>query len=239
MFTWVSRIVGAARRSGLRGGVVLTGAAVLAGDVFAGPASAATVPRPTAGLVPGMSTAAPGAAQDQIRVFYQQVNHSLITKSSTATGGWGAPQNLGGVLTSGPAAITIWSGDTYVLARGTDQKVWYRVYRSGSGTWNGWAPLGGMWQPLTIGAPGVSDGVVCVRGTDNALWMNVRPYRPYAWQGWQGWHRVGGVLTSAPAAGVFPRAPLTRSVLALGGDGVLWQGRNRVGTSTWAWTQVP
>jgi len=106
-----------------------------------------------------------------------------------------------------------------VLARGTDQKVWYRVYRSGSGTWNGWAPLGGMWAPLTIGAPGAADAVVCVRGTDNALWMNVRPYRPYAWQGWQGWHRVGGVLTSAPAAGVFPRAPLTRSVLALGGDG--------------------
>jgi hypothetical protein len=56
---------------------------------------------------------------------------------------------------------------------------------------------------------------------------------------WQGWRRVGGVLTSAPTAGVFPFSPLTRTVLALGGDGNLWRGRNVVGTGTWAWTQVP
>ena len=71
------------------------------------------------------------------------------------------------------------------------------------------------------------------RGTDNALWMNVRAFGATAWQGW---HRVGGYLISAPTAGMFQGA---RIVQALGGDGALWQGRNRVGTSTWVWTQVP
>jgi len=66
--------------------------------------------------------------------------------------------------------------------------------------------------------------------------MNVRGPGATAWQGW---HRAGGFLTSAPAAGVFPYSPRTRSVLALGGDGALWHGRNVVGTSTWVWTQVP
>jgi len=47
------------------------------------------------------------------------------------------------------------------------------------------------------------------------------------------------LLTSVPAAGVFPSSSRTRSVLARGGDGALWPGRNVVGTSTWVWAQVP
>ncbi len=328
MLTWASQGVRAAKRMGLRGGVVLAGAAVLSGGMLASPASAATVPRPAAGLVPGMSTAVSGVVQDQIHAFYQQANHSLITLGRTATAGWGAPQSLGGVLTSGPAAITIGTGtefvDTWVFARGTDQAVWFRSFSDGSGLWTRWASLGGK----VIGAPGVTcigpppaSPVVFVRGpgnalyqrslsgggwvsrggrlasspaglstvatngppgldvfalgtdlavwefngawhrvggkstvapaavrlpsgetdlfargTDNALWMNARAPGATAWQGW---HRAGGFLTSAPAAGVFPFSPRTLSVLALGGDGALWHGRNVVGTSTWVWTQVP
>jgi hypothetical protein len=328
MLTWVSRGVRAAKRAGVRGGVVLVGAAVLVGGVLASPASAATVPRPAAGFVPGMSTAVSGVIQDQIRAFYQQVNRSLTTLGRTATTGWGTPQNLGGVLTSGAAAITIGSGtefaDTWVFARGTNHAVWYRRFSDARGTWGPWTSLGGR----AIGAPGVTcvggsptspivfgrgtdnalwqrslgrggwisrggrlasppaglptvatncpprldvfalgtdhavweftggwhrvggkstaapaavrlpsgETDLFVRGTDNALWINVRAPGATAWQGW---HRVGGVFTSAPAAGVFPFSPLTRSVLALGGDGSLLHGRNVVGTSTWVWTQVP
>jgi hypothetical protein len=328
MFSWVSREVRAAKRVGLRGGAVLVGAAVLTGGVLASPASAATVPQPAAGFVPGMSTAVSGAIQDQIHAFYQQVNHSLITVGRTATAGWGTPQSLGGALTSGPAAITIGSAtefaDTWVFARGTNGSVWFRRFSDARGTWGPWTSLGGR----AIGAPGVTcvggpptspivfvrgtdnalwqrslggggwtsrggrlasspaglptvattcpprldvfalgtdhavwefTGVwrrvggrsavapaavrlpsgetdLFVRGTDNALWMNVRAPGSTAWQGWR---RVGAVLTSAPVAGVFPFSPRTRSVLALGGDGALWHGRNVVGTSTWVWTQVP
>jgi hypothetical protein len=76
------------------------------------------------------------------------------------------------------------------------------------------------------------------RGTDNALWMNVLAPGATAWRGW---HRVGGILTSAPAAGIWPfsLAPPGLSVVALGADGNLWIGHNVVGTRTWEWGQVP
>ncbi len=328
MFTWFSRGIHTVKRTGLRVGVALIGAAVMVGGVLASSASAATVPQPAAGFVPGMSTAVSGAIQDQIHAFYQQADHSLTTVGRTATTGWGTPENLGGVLTSGPAAITIGSGtefaDTWVFARGSDQAVWYRSFSDARGTWGPWTSLGGR----TIGAPGVSclggpptSPIVFVRGTDNALWQrslsgggwtsrggrlasppaglptvatNCPPSLDVfalgadqavweftgAWHSaggkstvapaavrlpngetdlfargtdnalwmnlrapgatsWPGWHRAGGLLTSAPAAGVFPFSPLSRSVLALGGDGALWHGGNVVGTSTWVWTQVP
>jgi hypothetical protein len=330
MSGWIGRGIRVVGRAGLRVGV-LAGAAVLCGGLLASPAAAATVPRPAAGFVPGMSTAAGGAVADQIHAYYQQANHNLVTKQRTASSGWGALRNLGGALTSGPVAITLGTGtefnDTWVFARGTDQAVWFRRFAEGSGTWGPWSSLGGR----AVGAPGVTceagptaSPVVFVRGTDNQLWERglggggwvplggrlasppaslptvgtacplVRDLNVFAlgtdhavwewtamssrWQRvggrsdaapaalwspvagtdlfvrgtdnalwmntsggttWQGWHRVGGVLTSAPTAGVFPFSPLTRSVLALGGDGNLWQGRNAVGTSTWVWTQVP
>ena len=328
MFTWVSRRVRAAAQTGSRGGVVLVGAAILIG-VLASTASAATVPRPAPGLVPGASTLAT-SGEDSIRIFYQQVNHSLTTVSGPAASEWGGPQNLGGVLTSGPAAITIKGAveefaNTWVFTRGTDQAVWHREFSDARGTWAPWASLGGR----AIGAPGVicaggpaSGPVVFVRGTDNALWqrsltggwtsrggrrasspaglqaaggtcpagldvfalgadhavweftgawhrvggtsavapaavrlpsgetdlfargtdnalwMNVRAPGAAAWRGW---HRVGGFLTSAPAAAIWPSSfpGKVRTVLALGGDGNLWIGRNAVGTSTWNWGQVP
>ena len=78
MITRVSRGAGAARRASLRGGVALVGAAIL-GGVLASPVSAATVPRPAPGFVPGASTLTSG---NTIRIFYQQVNHNLITVRS-------------------------------------------------------------------------------------------------------------------------------------------------------------
>jgi hypothetical protein len=88
--------------------------------------------------VPGLSTFTAATVVDQVQAFYQQANHSLITLGRIGTGKWGAPQNLGGVLTSGPAAIDAGYGTgQWVFARGTDQAVWYRR-ASGSG----WTPVG-------------------------------------------------------------------------------------------------
>jgi hypothetical protein len=104
MSAWSCRRVRAAKRSCVRAGVVLAGAAVLAGGVLASPVAAATVPRPAAGLVPGMSTAASGAVADSVRAFYQQAGGSLALVQRTASSGWASPQDLGGVLSSGPAS---------------------------------------------------------------------------------------------------------------------------------------
>ena len=209
----------------MRGGVVLVGAAILAGGVLASPASAATVPQPTAGFVPGVSTLA-SATEDSIRIFYRQLNHSLIMVFGPAASEWGRPQNLGGVLTSGPTAITIKGpveefANTWVFARGSDQAVWYRQFSDARGTWGPWTSLGGR----TIGAPGVicmATGripLVFVRGADNALWRR-------ALSGGGGWFRDGGRLASPPAAlqeaaGTCPSSG--PDVFALGTDHAVWE----------------
>jgi hypothetical protein len=329
MSNWVSGGVRAARRAGLRGGVVLAGAAILAGGVLASTASAATRPRPAPGFVPGASTLTSG---NTINVFYQQASHSLVTVSGPAASEWGRPQNLGGVLTSGPAAITINSGveefaNTWVFARGTDKAVWYREFAGARGSWGRWTRLGAR---TALGAPGVTcrggparspivfirgtDGALwqrslsggrwisrgghlasppaplpavagkCpgrldvfalgtdhavweftgtwhrvggtsasaptavrlpsgetdlfIRGTGNALWVNVRAPGSAAWRGWR---RIGGFLTSAPTATIWPSSFLgkVRTVLFLGRNGNLRIAQNAVGTSTWTWGQVP
>jgi len=310
---------------------VLAGIAVLAGGVLAGTASAATVPRPAPGFVPGASTLVT-SSEDSIRIFYQQVNHSLITVFGPAASEWGRPQNLGGVLTSGPAAITIKGGfeefaSTWVFARGTDNAVRYRKFAGARGSWGRWIRLGGraalgapgvtcrggpasrpvvfirgtngaLWQRALSGGRWVSRGGrlasppaplpavagkcparldvfalgtghavweftgtwhrvggksasapaavrlpsgatdLFIRGTDNALWMNVRAPGAAAWRGW---HRIGGFLTSAPTATIWPSSFVgkERTVLFLGRHGNLRIAHNALGTSTWTWGQVP
>jgi hypothetical protein len=309
--------------------VALVGAAILGVGVLASPVSAATVPRPAPGFVPGASTLTSG---NTIRIFYQQVNHNLVTVRGPWASEWGRPKNLGGELTSGPAAITVNSGfedfaNTWVFARGTGKTVWYRGFAGARGSWGPWTRLG---TKTALGAPGVTclggspsppivfirgtDGALwqrslsgrrwisrgghlasspaplpavngkCparldvfalgpghavweftgtwhrvggksasapaavrlpngetdlfIRGTDNALWMNVRAPGAAAWRGW---HRIGGFLTSAPTAATWPFSILgkVRTVLFLGRHGTLRIAQNNIGTSTWTWGQVP
>lgn len=229
MFTWVSRGCRVVRRAGLRGGVVLAGAAVLAGGVLASPASAATVPRPAPGFVPGASTLVT-SEEDSIRIFYQQVNHRLIAVFGPAASEWGMPQDLGGVLTSGPAAITIKGGsgksaNTWVFARGTDKAVWYRQLVEARGRWSRWISLGGR----VLGAPAVTClggsaafPTVFVRGTDGALWQRSLTGSR--------WISRGGRLASPPAAlpAVAGKCPSSLDVFALGTDHAVWEF-----TGTW------
>ncbi len=138
---------------------MLACAVALAGGVLASTASAATAPRPAPGAVPGASTLV-RSAEDSIRVFYQQANHSLTAVYGPAASEWGRPQNLGGVLTSGPAAITIGGkgaldefANTWVFARGTGGTVRYREYVDARGSWGPWTRLG---TRTALGAPGVT-----------------------------------------------------------------------------------
>jgi len=283
----------------------------------------ATTPSPAPQTVPGVSTTAFGS----INIFYASQAGRLTHRSGTASG-YGPVEDLGGVLTSGPAAITIGSefAGTWAFVRGRDNGVWYRQFSDGLGEWSSWRSAGGR----ALGAPAttcVGDvtamPIVYVRGTDNALWrrapngtwrrlggilssdpaalpavgggcpsredvfvvgarMDIWEYtdgsfrratglttlapaavelangevdlfargtsadralwmnrRPSPGVPWLGWRRVGGILTSAPVATIFPDPPATRVVLALGADGDLWRGNNVVGTTAWTWREVP
>jgi uncharacterized protein YkwD len=202
-------------------------------------APAATSPQPAPGQVPGVGTTAFG----HIKVFYQQANHRLTLLDGTASG-WGAPLDLGGVLTSGPAAITIGSQSaaTWAFVRGTNNAVWYRMFSDARGTWGPWTSLGGG----ALGAPATScvgnvltsrvAPVVWVRGTDGALWR-----RPLG----GAWHRLGGALTSDPGAlaALAGSCPASEDVFALGTDRAVWEfsggvWRNLGGRSTVAPTAV-
>lgn len=141
---------------------------------------------------------------------------------------------IGGVLASSPAAVPAENGRCTVrndvFALGTDHAVWEHLG-------NGWHRVGGASASAPAGlrlANGQTE--VFVRGTDDALWQSVRAPASTTWSRWR---RIGGLLSSAPTATVFPATPQTRTISVLGGNATLYEGRNVVGTSTWTFTPVP
>lgn len=197
-------------------------ALVLGGTVTAGAdaATAATTPRPAPGQVAGAESRGGGVVSPSLGVFYQQVNHRLVEFAGTAPG-----VDLGGVLTSGPAAIERQGPTEFeteaVFARGADHAIWSRLFSAGQGIWLPWASLGGR----ALGAPTVScvgqaqqspPLIVYVRGEDGALWRR---------QLGSGWTRVGGALASDPGAlpAVAGVCPNREDVFALGTDFAVWE----------------
>jgi hypothetical protein len=126
--------------------------------------------------------------------------------------GWSGWESLGGILTSGPAAVSWGNNRIDVFVRGTDSALWHKWWQNG---WSGWESLGGI---LT------SDPAVCswaagrldifVRGADNALW--------HKWyqNGWSGWESLGGILSSAPAAVCWGSNRI--DVFVRGTDSAIW-----------------
>lgn len=179
-------------------------------------ATAATVPPPAPGLAAGAASFGGSVVTPHVDIFYQQVDQSLIEVTS------GTAINLGGRLTSGPAAFAQSPTefvDEAVFARGGDNAIWSRQFSDGTGEWLPWTSLHGRAR----GAPAVTcfgnnaaDPVVYVRGTDNALWR-----RPVS----GAWTSYGGRLLSDPAA----RAPFGGSctsaedVFAIGTDHAVWE----------------
>jgi hypothetical protein len=202
-----------------RGRRALPAVALVAAMLFAASSGVAraTTPRPTPDTVPGVTTTAYGL----IDVFYQRSDRRLSLRAGDERGLPGRG-DLGGVLTSGPAGITIGSEfeATWVFARGADEALWYRVVGSGDGGWRPWTSVGGR----SLGAPTTScvgditaRPIVWVRGVDRALWRRSLAGGP--------WERLGGVLGSDPA--VAPsrggQCPVREDVFVLGTDLAVWE----------------
>jgi len=149
----------------------------------------------------------------------------------------GSWRRVGGVLDSEPGAVPAVGGqcpsreDVFVV--GTDREVW---------EWTGGTSfhrLGGLTDraPAAVEHPsGRTDLFARGVGADHSLWVATRASRTGAWSSWT---RVGGSITTAPAATLLGTSPRTRRVFALGTDGDVWQVKNVVGTTTWTWREVP
>lgn len=109
--------------------------------------------------------------------------------------GWSEWEDLGGVLTSAPAAVSWGPNRIDVFVRGQNNSLWHKWW-DGS-RWSEWEDLGG--GVITSG-PGAASTAsnrleVFARGANNQLLFRT-------WNGitWSGWRSLGGEITSEPAA---------------------------------------
>jgi hypothetical protein len=166
-------------------------------------------------LLAGTGPAAYAWGDAQIGWVVTGTNKALyhMWKDSAGTHSW---QNLGGVLTSSPAATSPTSGVLDVYGRGTDGALWQREYNKG---WQSWKSLSGQLAPGT-GPAACSWGAgrldVFVQGTNGAL------YHRWNTGTWSGWENLGGKLASSPAAATASGSSRI-DVFVRGTDGALWQ----------------
>ena len=132
-------------------------------------------------------------------------------------GGWSNWESLGGLTTSGPAAVAF-GGTIHVFARGPEGAVWQTSLQSDGG-WRDWISLGGY----TLSAPAVTvrrgEGYLdlVVRGGDSQLYQQA--FVPNV--GWSGFAAIGGTLTSA--ATVNSQSPHLLNIWSRAVDGTLVQ----------------
>lgn len=122
--------------------------------------------------------------------------------------GWTAWQDLGGTLTSAPAAVSWGTGRIDVFARGANGEV-VQNYRDGAGGWAGWSTPGELRGMQLRSAPSCTslepNTINCV-----ALREGYGGVTQFWWDG-QRWQRndLGGDATSAPAIVAWGRGRLS------------------------------
>jgi len=145
-------------------------------------------------VAPGTGPGASGWAGRE-DLFASSAAHVLYQKTWTQASGWSGWVNLGGTLTSSPAAVSRGPGLIDVHVRGGNAADWYRTYSNGA--WSTWATLGGVLAPGTGPALSIWPSLsVFVTGTNGALSQKTRTGA----SGWTNWVNLGGSLTASPTA---------------------------------------
>ncbi len=126
---------------------------------------------------------------------------------------WHGWEDLGGIITSRPQAVSWAANRIDVVARGTDSAVWHRWWDGSA--WRGWESLGGFIH----GAPAICSWAsgrldIFAVGGDHKL------YHKWFQGGWSGWESLGGFLTSEPCAVSWGNNRI--DVFARGGDNAMW-----------------
>jgi hypothetical protein len=170
-------------------------------------------------LLAGTGPAAYNWGTTRTGVFVTGTDHALwhMWNDSAGQSSW---ENLGGILTSSPAATSRSSGTIDVFVRGSDGNIWQKSYAtSTAGGWGAWSTIGGKTASGTgpaADAQNANSLDVFVQGSDQALWHTSS-------QGsvWSAWGPLGGVLTSSPAATAPGNGMIYVFVRSAGG--VLWE----------------
>jgi hypothetical protein len=143
------------------------------------------------GLSPGTAYSFTVTASNALSAGSPSPASNSLVPVSSYNGTW---DDLGGTLTSAPAAASWAPGRQDAFVRGTDNALWHRWW-DGRG-WGGWESLGGVLtsDPAVVArAAGRLD--VFVRGTDGAIWQR-------SWDGnlWGQWLRHDGMQASSTPA---------------------------------------
>ena len=164
---------------------------------FEGSAPEQTVPIPD---LPAPAAVARGT--DQIDLFRQAPDNTLVWRHFDGSY-WGGWENLGGMLASGPGAVSLDDNHMQVFARGVDEALWTLTYDGG---WGAWQRIERDGMPITTTiasaptavSPAAGQIAVYVRGSDDRLWEI-----QYTGGDWGTWHSLDEGLTSGVGVAVW------------------------------------
>lgn len=165
----------------------------------------------------------------RVDVFYRSTQGALIRLWGDARVPGLTYENLAGVVTSEPSAVSWGAEHSAAFVRGGDRALWYLQWDNGSAT--GWQSLGGdiTWNPFALSTqPGQL--IAFYRGTNKQLWYRELNAGTGTWSPHQS---LGGVLTSSPVAVSW--GPGHLAVFTRGQANDLWY-RERIGSTWGPWT---
>jgi len=172
---------------------------------------AGVMAKPVAAVLPLAPSGPAVAARGDLLTVLTRADDGALRARAADGAGW---DDLGGTVTSEPAAVS-WGGNRLdVFARGADGALWHR-WADGA-TWAGWESLAGQVTSSPAVASWGPDRLdVFCRGDGAGLW-----HRPWTGEQWGAWASLGGQLGSAPAAVSW--GPNRVDVFTRGADSALW-----------------
>jgi sugar lactone lactonase YvrE len=99
----------------------------------------------------GTSPNTPAACEDgtgNLYVFISKLDNTIAMNRRSPAGQWGKWANVSGTMrTSSSPSATYTDGKILLYVRGLDDKVWERIYNTGTKKWSAWKAVAGMTTP--------------------------------------------------------------------------------------------
>jgi hypothetical protein len=149
--------------------------------------------------LPGGTASGPvlcSSVTGSVDLMVRGADNASLWHDSYSGGVWSAWDTPGGTTNDQPACASL-GGVLYLVVKGLDNALWYNTRSTVSGTWSGWASLGGnvTSSPVLIASPANRLDLI-VRGMGNTLW-----HKTFANGAWlTTWDTPGGTTPSLPVA---------------------------------------